>query len=357
MTSKIRASLKDIANETGLSISTVSEALRHSPKVRPETRKLVEAAAARLHYKPNPLVTALMSQFREAKQPTDSLVLALIDAADRNEPHSVSSWNRTVIEGAAHRASILGCKTEVLSLRKDSMTEDRINQIILARGIQGVLILSMPNPLAELKLDFDQFSLATIAYSLRRPRLHRVSADHGRGMRLALKKVTDLGYLRVGLYSDRETELRVNHQMLASLYWYNQQIPREFRIPPLVSDFYAKDEFNAWYEQWKPDAIISPRDFVLSWLEARGVKVPEEVGFASLNLTEGGLPSAGWNQRPDLQGEAAVECIMDQLNRNERGIPENPKTILLEGEWKEGPTLVSRPRPDLGRLGDLFISV
>jgi DNA-binding LacI/PurR family transcriptional regulator len=357
MPNKIRASLKDIANETGLSISTVSEALRHSPKVRPETRKLVEEAAARLHYKPNPLVTALMSQVREAKQPTDSLVLALIDAADRNQPQSVYPWNHRVIEGAQRRASILGCKTEVFSLKRGSMTEERINQIILARGIQGVLVLSMPDPLAELKLDFDQFSLATIAYSLRKPRLHRVCADHGRGMRFALKKVTDLGYCRVGLYSDRETELRVNHQMLASDCWYNQQIPEEFRIPPLVSDFYARSEFDEWFDRWKPDAIISPRDFVVTWLRERGVRVPEDVGFASLNLTEGGVPAAGWNQRPDLQGEAAVETIMDQLNRNERGIPENPKTILLEGEWQGGPTLVDKPLPSLGRLGKLFISV
>ncbi len=357
MTKKIRASLKDIATETGLSISTVSEALRNSPKVRPGTRKLVEDAAARLHYKPNPLVTALMSQVREAKQPRDSLVLALIDATDHSEPNSVSSWNGTVIEGAARRASLLGCKTEVFSLRKQSMTEDRINQIILTRGIQGVLVLSMPNPLSALHLDFESFSLATIAYSLRDPRLHRVCGDHGRGMRLALKETTGLGYTRVGFYSDRETELRVNHQMLASLYWYNQQIPKEFRIPPLVSDFYAKDEFNAWFDRWQPDAIISPRDFVLTWLSERKIKVPEEVGFASLNLTEAQRPCAGWNQRPDLQGEAAVECIMDQLNRNERGIPINPKTILLEGEWCGGPTLVSEPRPELGRLGDIFISV
>ena len=97
MTQKTRASLKDIANETGLSISTVSEALRNSPKVRPGTRKLVEEAAARLHYRPNPLVTALMSQVREAKQPTDSLVLALIDASNRKEQLSVSHWNATVI--------------------------------------------------------------------------------------------------------------------------------------------------------------------------------------------------------------------------------------------------------------------
>lgn len=357
MTQKIRASLKDIATETGLSISTVSEALRNSPKVRPGTRKLVEDAAARLHYKPNPLVTALMSQVREAKQPRDSLVLALIDATDHSDPISVSSWNDTVIAGAAHRASLLGCKTEIFSLQKKSMTEERINQIILTRGIQGVLVLSMPNPLSKLHLDFENFSLATIAYSLREPRLHRVCGDHGRGMRLALKKTTDLGYSRVGFYSDRETELRVNHQMLASLYWYNQQIPEEFRIPPLVSKFYAQEEFNAWFDQWKPDAIISPRDFVLNWLADKGVSVPDEVGFASLNLTETERPCAGWNQRPDLQGEAAVECIMDQLNRNERGIPVNPKTILLEGEWSDGPTLVTSPRTDLGRLGEIFISV
>ena len=36
-----RPTIKTIAQETGLSIATVSKALKHSPQVRPETRAIV----------------------------------------------------------------------------------------------------------------------------------------------------------------------------------------------------------------------------------------------------------------------------------------------------------------------------
>ena len=48
-----RPTIKTIAQETGLSIATVSKALNDSPQVRPETRAIVVAAAARVGYQLN----------------------------------------------------------------------------------------------------------------------------------------------------------------------------------------------------------------------------------------------------------------------------------------------------------------
>ena len=48
-----RPTIKTIAQETGLSIATVSKALKHSPQVRPETRAIVVAAAERVGYELN----------------------------------------------------------------------------------------------------------------------------------------------------------------------------------------------------------------------------------------------------------------------------------------------------------------
>jgi len=48
-----RPTIKTICEVTGLSTATVSKALRHSPQVRPETRKLVEEAARKLGYATN----------------------------------------------------------------------------------------------------------------------------------------------------------------------------------------------------------------------------------------------------------------------------------------------------------------
>lgn len=54
--------LKDIAADTGLSISTVSRALARNPVIPESTRSIVEEAASRLNYRPNAQAKALRSQ-------------------------------------------------------------------------------------------------------------------------------------------------------------------------------------------------------------------------------------------------------------------------------------------------------
>jgi hypothetical protein len=39
--------------------------------------------------------------------------------------------------------------------------------------------------------------------------------------------------------------------------------------------------------------------------------------------------------RPDKMGAAAVELVVAQIHRNERGSPEIPHTLLLDGVWSE----------------------
>ena len=47
------AGIKDVANEAGVSVATVSYVLNGTRSVSPETAKRVEAAAAKLKYSPN----------------------------------------------------------------------------------------------------------------------------------------------------------------------------------------------------------------------------------------------------------------------------------------------------------------
>jgi LacI family transcriptional regulator len=54
-----RVSLKSLAEELGLDVSTVSRALRSDPRVRPETADAVRKLAAQRDYRPNALARAL----------------------------------------------------------------------------------------------------------------------------------------------------------------------------------------------------------------------------------------------------------------------------------------------------------
>lgn len=54
--------LKDVANATGFSVSTVSRALSNNPIIPESTREIVHAAAKELHYRPNAQAQALRNQ-------------------------------------------------------------------------------------------------------------------------------------------------------------------------------------------------------------------------------------------------------------------------------------------------------
>ncbi len=55
-------SLKDLANELGVSISTISRALKNHPDISPELSKKVQQLAQERNYSPNPLAMGLLKQ-------------------------------------------------------------------------------------------------------------------------------------------------------------------------------------------------------------------------------------------------------------------------------------------------------
>jgi hypothetical protein len=80
-------------------------------------------------------------------------------------------------------------------------------------------------------------------------------------------------------------------------------------------------------------------DEAVAWLQRAGVRVPEETAFFNLSWTERKRPCAGLDLRLELQGEVAAENLIAQIQRGERGLPDDPRTIMVRGRWVDGPTL------------------
>ncbi len=59
---KRRISLKDLARELGVSIATVSRALRNSPEIGTEMQQRVKELARQLNYRPNPFAQSLRKE-------------------------------------------------------------------------------------------------------------------------------------------------------------------------------------------------------------------------------------------------------------------------------------------------------
>jgi DNA-binding LacI/PurR family transcriptional regulator len=68
-----------------------------------------------------------------------------------------------------------------------------------------------------------------------------------------------------------------------------------------------------------------------------GVSVPDDLSVVSIGADFD--PLAGIDQKSDLIGSAAADILMAHAYRYEKGIPPFAKTMLIDGEWKEGPSL------------------
>src|SRR3954467_13477885 len=70
--------LQDIADRAAVSKATVSLALRDHSSIPPATRARIQGIADELGYRPNPLVSALMTYQRSAQPRPKAVTLALV---------------------------------------------------------------------------------------------------------------------------------------------------------------------------------------------------------------------------------------------------------------------------------------
>jgi LacI family transcriptional regulator len=67
------------------------------------------------------------------------------------------------------------------------------------------------------------------------------------------------------------------------------------------------------------------------------------VAVAFLNLDYAPPGVAGINQKYAAIGETASDLVIGQHYRNEKGIPQTPQTIMIEGHWVDGSTVLRKP--------------
>lgn len=333
--------MQTIADAAGVSRMTVSRALRNHPESSAEIRARIQKIAEDLGYRPNPLVAALMANLRAAREPSQGQTLAFITGFDQRD-----GWRRfpsvvRFFHGASGRAERQGFRLEHFWAFEPGQSGKRLSRILVARGIDGLIVAPRPRAHFELDLDWNRFAAATLEFTLEKPELHRASNDQFRTLLLTLEELKRRGYRRAGLVLlDREDEV---NRLWRAAFLLHRDLHRRV-VPPVFLHEYDESAFTRWFTKHRPDAVVGMSSDLPDWIRKLGLSVPDDVGFAHLNLQEDHIGRfAGVDQRHQLVGAVAVDLVTGQLYRNERGIPEVPRVLLLEGAWVDGPTL--RPAP------------
>jgi LacI family transcriptional regulator len=336
-------SLGQIATAAGVSRAAVSMALRNHPRIPALTRQRIQKIATELGWKPNPLLAEAMSAIRAAQPPADRVTLAWLTAHSTRLGWRQEPFFRRCHDGAEARATAAGYRLEHFWLGDAGGSASRLGDILLARGIPAVIIAPLPDPM-PLNLPWDQLTAATVAYSLTSPRLHRAADNHCASARVAVAHLRAGGRRRIGLALSSNYDRRVQGLWSAGYLW--QTHDEGIADPDLLHRPAELDApaFLTWLDRARPDAVISTDPRVLAWLRESGRRVPADVAYASLDLPADDGAVAGIYQDAAHIGATVVDVLAGQLLRHERGLPEKPRSVIVDARWVDGATAPAAPQ-------------
>jgi LacI family transcriptional regulator len=334
--------MAEIARAAGVGKATVSLALRNDPRLRPETRREIQAIAKKMGYQSNAVVSNLMAQLRASKDPKYQATIGLINVSnDKDFLHTNPTFS-ALNEGIAARCHQTGYGSNEFWLRDPAIDAGRLKQILRARNIRGVVIAGMVDNLklpAEFDVLWEDLSCVTVGIRPENPAFHFTCNDQFATAQRMGKQLLRLGYTRPGLVVASYIERVIDNRFSAGFYAGGNFCKATEHLP--VHDFKPgeKKQFLAWLQKNKPDVIVTTHTEVLAWVAEYGLRWPKEVGLAHLDINKGMEEWSGMNQKNDLVGTFAIDLLVGLLHRNECGPPDSPKCMMIESQWVPGATL------------------
>lgn len=352
-----RITQADIARRAGVHPTTVSLALRSHPSIPVKTRERLLRLAEQMGYRPDPALRALIAYRHQANPQPTGATLAYVTHAEERWAWKKSPAHAEFFAGATERAQQLGYQLEHFWAAEPGLRDERLSDILTARGISGAVFASYWSGEVEAAhFDWARLSAVKIDFLPRRPALHNVTNDQRAIMQLAMRQTRAAGYRRIGFVAPRWWDEFVDLAWTAGYFAEQQRLEPADRIPPLI---FARGrqlpatepewvtvptpELRTWLDRYRPEVILSYSPFVVPALLALGLNVPADIAFVDTCLYEFDGRTAGVRHNCRRVGEVAIELVANQLQQHSHGVPALQTTTLIEGTWMDGASLPNRP--------------
>jgi LacI family transcriptional regulator len=344
-----RVTQKDVAHRAGVHHTTVSLALRNSPKIPEKTRRRLQDLAEIMGYRPDPTLRALISYRKSVRNAVHVRPLLYLTQGD-----TPWGWQRVPAQAgcfaaAQRRAVELGYSLDHLWLGEPGFTPVKLARILRERRAAGVLLATRDRPMDILgahEIDWTTLAAVQIGTGDEGPAFNRVATNAAGVLHSALRHIREQGYKRIGL------ALQPDGTGFVEPSW-SDVYRMEFHcsgatdlVPALIlqdrSEF-DRDaaQFALWHQQHEPDVIVGFSGRAQNALHQARIRIPRDVAYVELlaNL-EPGLASIPSHH--DQLATLAVEMLVHQIDRNEFGPPTIRITALIDGVWQAGISLPAR---------------
>lgn len=337
---KTRVVLRDVAQRAGVSVMTVSRALRHGRQVSPRLRAKLRRLAARMGYRPDPHLAALVAYRHRSRPRATQAVLAYLTSYSSREAFRSIAIAREAFEGAVARGLETGYRVEHVWLRDLTKRHRDPSAVLRARGIRGLILARLPSVDMRLDLSWSKFSCVGVGYSVKELIFHTVASHLFQDVLLAFDSAVARGYRRPALVLSRELDERTQHQFHGAFLARQSTLPAADRIPVLWSSENVRPgDLRIYLARHAPDVLLSTWPLAWRALQELNLRPPRAIGFVDLCLEKTDGEIAGVYQNFRRIGRAAVDRLNFLLQIGECGAAEKPEVTALYGEWIDGRTV------------------
>lgn len=197
---KTRTTIKDIASECGVSLSTVSLVLNNNPRISEATRNKVLEAIERHQYQPNAFASSLASR--------SSHVISLV------VPHLnhvfADVYFGEIVSGIYEHATDLGYKVLLDVANHRFVNSREFIRIMKSRRVDGVLFVgsSMYDDYL-FELEKTDFPFVLINHFFPDRDINYIMADYAASAKLAAQHLHALGHRRIGILAGTTTHTAI----------------------------------------------------------------------------------------------------------------------------------------------------
>ena len=324
--------LKNLAKELKVSISTVSKALRDSPEISNDTIEKVKDLAKKYNYRPNKIALSLKSN--------RTLTIGVII------PDILNRFYSKVLNGIHDSADQFGYDVITINTKESILKEIDSLQILSSGTVDGVIIAMSEetlnkNDYSHIK-EFTMKETPIVMFDRVTDKINcdKVIIDDFDAIYNEVKSLKDLGRKKIGFITTINDlnvgKYRANGYRKASFDLFGKF--NKNLILRISKNHDKHLEIEKFIKKNKPDALISADIIcgVISINIARNlnIDVPKElsvVGFGDKTISEYSTPKLTTIFQHGTEiGNRSVELLVDRMNSKWFGLNKNQNSYTTE---------------------------
>jgi LacI family transcriptional regulator len=313
-----RATVRDVAAETGVSIATVSRVLNDHANVAPETRALVRAAVARLG--------------TQAPGPRGARTRSTTGAVYVRCPYLLTDYFGLIVSSIAETLELHG-RQMVLNAGEASQQACVLPGLAAKPGISAAIVILPLEPSDQLlTMRSQRFPFVVVDPRTPMPRdIVAVSAAHFAGARKATRHLVELGHRRIGVIAGPREWLASNDRLAGHASALAEvgvlSSPQLIRSGPADAEWGhqgALQLLDVGDPADRPTALVCFNDKAavgaMAAAAERGLRVPDDLsitGFDDIDLATSTTPMLTTVRQPlQEMGRMAVTLLIRLLEKH-----------------------------------------